>query len=484
MASFDGWLGNYSMRWRIRYQLLVPLLILFVGVIGVSVGAAFHTAARARQGIEARVREVARILNESPQFPLVAPVLEQMKKLSGADFLLLGDNHRVSTLESAPSELPAAEAIVDDWKTLRLGPPVEVAGKAFLCSGVRLRPPREGDTLYILYPEALWRDARWEALWPVLALGGSVGLAAIALAIGLGQRLSHRVTDLERRTRLIAAGDFSPMPLPKRDDEVRDLAQSVNEMAQQLAQYQDAVRRTERLRLLGQVSAGLAHQLRNGLTGARLAVQVFLREHDEVPDQEALQVALRQLTLLETNLKRFLDLGRQDRHRREPCSLGGLVNEALELLRPGCRHAGIELSWHAPLGETTVIGDAGALGQMILNVVSNAVEAAGPGGAVRVAIHGGPNKEDARGNGAFHPPAFYELEVKDSGPGPSVEVAPRLFEPFVTGKAEGVGLGLAVARQVAEAHSGKISWMRKGPWTCFRVDLPVAPGVVNQSGAV
>src|SRR6202007_2085818 len=129
------------------------------------------------------------------------------------------------------------------------------------------------------------------------------------------------IHDLERRTRLIAAGDFSPMPLPKSDDEIRDLAICVNEMAERLAQFQETVKRTERLRLLGQVSGGLAHQLRNGVTGARLGVQGHARAGNGQADTEALNVALRQLALVEMHLKRFLDLGRSSVMRREPCAL-------------------------------------------------------------------------------------------------------------------------------------------------------------------
>jgi signal transduction histidine kinase len=238
-------------------------------------------------------------------------------------------------------------------------------------------------------------------------------------------------------------------------------------MAQRLAQFQETTQRSERLRLLGQVSGGLAHQLRNGLTGVRLAVQLFVRECAEQTDTAALDVALRQLTLLETNLKRFLDLGRDGDGRRERCSLPTLIGEAVELLRPQCRHAGIELIWQPPAGDRALLGDSGRLGQLILNVLGNAVEAAGPSGTVQVTL-----TEEARL--APRPPVVV-LEVYDSGPGPSLEVAERLFEPFVTGKPEGVGLGLAVARQVAEAHGGCICWRREEGCTCFRIELPLAP---------
>jgi len=286
---------------------------------------------------------------------------------------------------------------------------------------------------------------------------GLLSLAAIALAVGLGQRLTNRIQELERRTRQIAQGDFSPMPVPQRNDELRDLTQSVNEMAARLTQFQETVQRTERLRLLGQVSGGLAHQLRNAVAGARLAVQLYLREVQS-SDTAPLEVALRQLTLLETTLKRFLDLGRTDKGVRQPCALAALVNEAVTLLQPQCRHAGIDLVWQPGVRDAVMDGDPGQLQQLFVNILGNAIEAAGPGGCVSVTLNPSPQRG-------------WVIEVCDSGPGPAADVAERLFEPFVTGKPEGVGLGLAVARQVAEAHGGSVRWERRGDTTCFRIEL-------------
>ncbi len=458
------------MRWRIRYQLLLPLLLLLLGVVGLSVWMAVAAADRAWTQVEGRVRTVAEHFSEHGTYPLAPNILHWVKGLSGADYLVLRqDGERVTTLEGGP-ETPAT-TVYEEWQAVHLGPPVQVGGQTYLCSGIHLRRgPNAGDTLYILYPESLWRDARWQAVWPFLVLGGSVGLASVALAIGLGQHLGGRIQELERRTRLIAAGDFSPMPLPHSNDEIRDLARSINEMAGRLAQFQETVQRTERLRLLGQVSGGLAHQLRNGLTGARLAVQLYTRESAGQTDTTALEVALRQLRILETHLKRFLDLGREGPLRAEPCPLVGLVGEAVDLLRPQCRHAGIDLRWQAPAEEAVVHGDAGQLGQLIHNVLGNAVEAAGPGGEVEVVLLAEKGK--------------VLLEVRDSGPGPAAEVAGRLFEPFVTGKPEGVGLGLAVARQIAEAHGGRIGWERAGGRTVFRIELPTQSkcGRMNEEG--
>jgi signal transduction histidine kinase len=465
------------MRWRIRYQLLVPLLILLLGDLAISAYVALASAARARQDIDARLRDVARFVAEAPWLSINDDVLRYMKQLSGADYWLFGNDVSQTTLPERPAH-PPVETLRDDWRTLKLGPPVVVGERTYLCSGVSL-PAHPGVTLYVLYPESLLRDALWQAIWPTLVLGSAFGLASVALAVGLGGRLTRRLRELERRTRQIAAGDFSPMPLPRGEDEVRDLARSINEMAQRLAQFQETERRSERLRLLGQVSGGLAHQLRNGLTGARLALQLFARESAGQTDTAALDVALRQLTLLETNLKRFLDLGKHDETRRAPCALTALVSEAVELLRPRCRHAGIELHWDPPPDPFTLDADGAQLSQLVLNLLGNAIEAAGPGGSVRLVLGANDKSRSLeRGNNGVVRSALdggssaFVLEVSDTGPGPPEKIRDRLFEPFVTGKTEGVGLGLAVARQIAEAHGGRIRWGREAGKTVFRVEFP------------
>src|SRR5688572_6288789 len=114
------------MRWSIRYQLLVPLVTLLLGVLGVSGWAALAAAGRARQQIEDRVRDVARTLGGS-NFPLAANVLEQMKGLSGAEYVLVRpDGRRVATLATDATDLPPPESLADDWQTLRLSPPLAV----------------------------------------------------------------------------------------------------------------------------------------------------------------------------------------------------------------------------------------------------------------------------------------------------------------------------------------------------------------------
>jgi signal transduction histidine kinase len=223
----------------------------------------------------------------------------------------------------------------------------------------------------------------------------------------------------------------------------------------------------ERMRLLGQTSGGLAHQLRNSVAGTKLAVQLHARSCDG--DGESLDVAIRQLGRIEADVARFLDLGRDDVPLR-PCHVVDLVDGAASLLRPQSRHADVQLCWEPPPTDPLVVGDPGRLGHIVVNLLSNAVEAAGPGGQVELTV-------DQTGDGSC------VIEIWDSGPGPDPAVADRLFQPFVTGKSDGVGLGLFVARQAAESHGGRLEWRRDGGRTCFRVELPTAARVADETPA-
>lgn len=452
------------MRWPIQVQVLVPVLALLLGVVGLGTWMAYAAAERAiRQQVEAQVRNMAGVLGDVP-FPLTSSVLQQVKGLSGTEVVVIAPDGRcLSTLPTVPGSLLAAVPLEENGKPFRLSDPVLIGDETFLLSGVHLQSSQgeKAGLLILLYPYSRWQFALQEAVRPVLFIGAAGGVVAVGLAILIAARLSSRVRDLRRRTRQIAAGDFSPMPLPLWNDELRDLAADVNDMAAQLAQLRDTVQRTERLRVLGQLGGGLAHQLRNGIAGARLAVQVHLREHPDL-DAEPLQVALRQLDLVESSLHRFLDLGRPESELRQVLSLPQLIEESVQLLGPQARHHQVTILWRRPEGHGQVVGNPESLGHLLLNVLQNALEAAGRGGTVEVLLRTEADK--------------HIVEIYDTGPGPDPSIADRLFEPFVTGKPEGVGLGLAVARQAAEAHHGTLTWFRSEGRTCFRLVLPVAGG--------
>jgi len=476
------------MRRPIRHQLLIPmLLVVLAGVAAASVTGAALGARFARQQEQENLRRLAKTLTGAG-FPLSENVLRTMAGLAGAEFVVLNDLGEVqqttialTTQESA--ELNRLEQFRSDPEastslTLRL--------EAGRYSAARLpvltplpRTPRQ--SLYVLYPEEHWDQVAWRAASPPLFAGLFAAVVAVGLTTFLARRFTDRVSQLSEQAAAIADGQFVTRPLPPTHDELRDLAQALNRMAEQLARYEEQVRRSERLRTLGQLGAGIAHQLRNSATGALMALELHATELPAERDRESLDVALRQIRLMETSLKRFLQLGRNEPVVRQPVPLQSLVDETLPLIEPACRHAGIELQWQRPAQDLMISAERESVRQMLLNLLVNAVEAATRAtgtGVVRVAVDQVPAGERSE----------VRVRVWDDGPGPGSTIRDRLFEPFATSKPEGTGLGLFVARQIADAHGAVLDWSRDESMTCFEVRFPVpapeTPPVGTAPGAV
>jgi len=450
-----------SMRWPIRYQILLPLAgMMLAAVVSVSLLNAWLAASRTGREVERQLRDVARTLSDA-KFPLTARVLEQMHGLAGAEFALTTTSGEVVATSGRRLDGPLpVDRKTDRWQDLTLGPPMTLAGEGFY--HIALPAGRRGGNgeptiVHLLYPQGDLSAARRQAVLPPLVVGGVALVLCVAVAGLIARQLSLPILDIRARLGRLAEGDFTPGDVPKRNDELQDLATSVNELARQLDELRKAIVRAERLSVLGRLSGGLAHNLRNDVAGALMAVQMHQR-HCHMVDQESLDVALRQLSLTEEHLKRFLSAGQPEEPRRSRFDPREVGAELLALLAPMARHRRIDLKLaDADNPSATISADRDQVRQALMNLLLNAIEAVGNGGKVRLQI-----VDDA---------GWVCLQVFDSGAGLTPMLEPRLGEPLLTTKPEGVGLGLTVARQVAEAHGGALRYQRLGDETCFELSL-------------
>lgn len=455
------------MRRPIQRQLLIPMLFVVLACVAVaSVTGAWAGGRFLREQERDNLRRLANTLADMG-FPLTENVLRQMAGLSGADFVVLSESGEVvrSTIALVREEATQLKGLVERGDPFQHGSDesVVLAKKTYLAARLPVRaavPRGVSESLCVLVPEEHWNRVARRAAWPPIVAGLIASVMAVLLTSLLARRFTQPIRQLSEQATSIAAGQFTSSPLPSTDDELRDLTASLNRMSEQLGQYEEQVRRSERLRTLGQLGAGIAHQMRNSATGARMALELHVAEMPPSADHESLDVALRQLELMETSLRRFLRLGRGEPLALADVSLVKLVEETLPLMEPSCRHAGLALEWERPSRDFTITGDADSLKQLLLNLLVNAVEAAttasGERGIVRVEL-----EEDVEGRTL--------LRVIDSGPGPSPEIASRLFEPFATSKPDGTGLGLSVANDIAKAHEAALTFRRENDRTCFEI---------------
>jgi len=232
-----------------------------------------------------------------------------------------------------------------------------------------------------------------------------------------------------------------------------------------------AVERSERLAAMGEMVAGLAHQLRTPLSAALLYTG-NLRQHGIGP-AERLKIterAIERLRHLERLIRDMLLFARGDSLGRQDFNVGELLAELVHTLEPLAKARQIDFRSHCDCEGATAHGDRKALGGAIANLIENAIQATAVGGTVSCNVVRVDSWQDGQ------PGEELRFIVRDSGAGITPELQARLFEPFFTTRAEGTGLGLAIARGVARGHGGDILLESSpGEGSSFTLTLPLLP---------
>lgn len=232
----------------------------------------------------------------------------------------------------------------------------------------------------------------------------------------------------------------------------------------ELLDTQEKLLQGERLAVLGEMSASVAHELKNPLVSIGGFARRLARLQDSGPlQQEYAEVIARETSRMEEMLSQILAVSRKQILCLEPCAPEAIIDEALEVAEEALRAAGARLERETREPLPTIVADPLKLRQVLVNLIVNACETTAPGGPIR--LRAGP--AELRGEAAV---AF---EIEDAGGGMAPEVLRNMFNPFFTTKQDGTGLGLPICQRIVEHHRGEIEVYNTAVGARFTVRIPL-----------
>jgi signal transduction histidine kinase len=310
--------------------------------------------------------------------------------------------------------------------------------------------------------------------WGMLAVGLGGPLIGLLLGYAVARGLSHSIYQLSVRIR-DAAGrlnrEVGSVTLEEKGDlpdlhrEMQGVIEEIERVVERLQQREREVLRAEQLAAVGQVAAGVAHELRNPLTSVKMLVQTGLEgaRPAGLPPED-LSVIEHEIRRMEQCIRLFIDFARPPQAERRRTDLAVVLRRALALVEGRARRQKVTLAGDLPADPVFLEVDPEQIHQVAVNLLLNSLDALPRGGTVYVTLtrpERGPWSVERKASS----PALralrstlcaVEVRVQDTGPGIAPRIHQRLFEPFVSSKETGLGLGLSISKRLVEAHGGTI----------------------------
>jgi signal transduction histidine kinase len=320
---------------------------------------------------------------------------------------------------------------------------------------------------YLLFLPVLWSAMRHGLLGVTPTIVATqLGLIVAIVIVG------YETTTLVEFQLLMIALSFTGLLVGSVVSERKEARDALRDREQTLRQRQDQLAQFARASALGELASSLVHEISQPLSAATTYIDACHRllKKPALDMPRALSNIAKAQTQAEragkvlAGLRQFLYRGET---RLEPIQVGTLIESVRRLSEPETARLGIELRLGGAAGAARILADRIQLEQVLLNLLRNAFDALSESRiyAPLVEVSTGP------ADGAV------EITVTDNGPGVSPELAQRIFEPFVTSKGSGMGLGLTISRSIVEAHGGRLGYApHAGGGSVFRVTLPVAEG--------
>ncbi len=294
-------------------------------------------------------------------------------------------------------------------------------------------------------------------------------LLAVYFAHFLARQMIGPLNRLMTTTQRIAMGDFTRLkPARRYRDEFSELVRAINRMLHELGHREEAMVQSHKLRAVGTLTAGVAHELNNPLNNITLTAGLLEEDYDSLSDPERREMArdlVGQAERAQRIVRNLLDFAREGEKKTERLDIGKILDETIELAGNQVRIAGVKIAKDVPDNLPEIHCDRQKLSQVFLNLFLNAVDAMPDGGTITLSAE----RADVPGLLAVH--------VADTGKGIAEHVMPLIFDPFFTTKStgKGTGLGLSVSLGLVRSYGGDIQvTSRVGTGTTFTVFLPTA----------
>jgi signal transduction histidine kinase len=276
---------------------------------------------------------------------------------------------------------------------------------------------------------------------------------SVSTIIGVNRLFLKPLNRIRRGAEAIGKGDFRYQVSVASHDEIGELAQAFNQMAMQLKESFESIQKSqeriiqaEKLLSLGQLSARLAHELKNPLTSIKMILQAIL-DGSPTPEmtKEDAEVILKEVKKLDAILTQFLSFAKPPRLELRPLNLGHVIEEVLTLMKTEFDRSRVEVLQEIS-GLPEIKGDYEKMTQVLINLLHNSIEAMPEGGMLKIAVREILESDQRR----------VLLRVEDSGQGIPEEYRKKIFDPFFTTKEGGIGLGLSIVYSIIKEHHGSI----------------------------
>jgi two-component system sensor histidine kinase HydH len=233
----------------------------------------------------------------------------------------------------------------------------------------------------------------------------------------------------------------------------------------EVRRLQEEIRRKEKLAALGNLAAGVAHEVRNPLSSIKALATYFGTKFPQgSEDRDSAGVMIREVDRLNRVISELLEFARPSELRERPTEVNDLLRHSLRLIEPDAKAKGIEIRFSPTEGLPKVAIDPDRFTQALLNLYLNAIQAMDRGGVLTVSSSAGQNGE-------------VRTQVADTGAGIRAEDLDKIFDPYFTTKPRGTGLGLPIVHKIVEAHGGEIRVKSVvGSGTLFTILIPTRPG--------